>query len=647
MNQPLRVLIVEDSEADVALLLRALRHGGYEAAYEVVDTPEAMRAALARQDWDVITSDHAMPHFSAPAALALAKAMCPDMPFIIVSGEIDLNLAVLLMKGGAQDYIQKRELARLVPAIARELRDVEVRRERQRAETALWENEARFRLLVEGVKDQAIFMLDPAGYIISWHAGAECMQGYEPDEIIGQHFSRVYRAEDRAQQRPEHELEVAMATGQVEAEGWRVGQDGVPFWAHVVITALRDEAGQVRGFVKVTRDVTEHRRMEEQLRASETRYRRLFESARDGILILDTVTHKITDVNPFMVELLGYRREEFLGRELWEIGLLADAAANQEAFRALQATGYIRYEDLPLQTNAGVRRDVEFVSNVYLENGHQVIQCNIRDITVRTQAKAEIHRLNADLEQRVRDRTGQLDALNHDLEMFNASVSHDLHAPLRRIDGFVDALRDDYAERLDADGLQLIQHIGASTQRMHELIDALLALSHVSRHELEWQPVDLSTLAREMAIELHRRQPTRLVDWVIADGLATHGDARLLRIVLDNLLSNAWKFTSTTAQARIEVGEETAPDGTSVWFVRDNGAGFDMASVDKLFGAFQRLHRDTEFPGTGIGLATVQRIIHRHGGRVWAEGAVDQGATLYFTLPVIEPSEHTPPASPS
>ena len=356
---------------------------------------------------------------------------------------------------------------------------------------------------------------------------------------------------------------------------------------------------------------------------------------------------QITDVNPFMVELLGYARDEFLGKELWEIGVLTDAAASQDAFRVLQATGYIRYEDLPLQTKAGARRDVEFVSNVYLENGHQVIQCNIRDITVRMQAEAEIHRLNADLEQRVRDRTVQLDALNHDLEMFNASVSHDLHAPLRRIDSFVEALRDDYAELLDADGLQLIRHIGGSTQRMHTLIDALLALSHVSRHALECQPVDLSTLAHEIAIELHRRQPTRQVDWVIADGLSTHGDARLLRIVLDNLLSNAWKFTSTTAQARIEFGEQTAPDGTSVWFVRDNGAGFDMALVDKLFGAFQRLHRDTEFPGTGIGLATVQRIIHRHGGRVWAEGAVDQGATLYFTLPVVEPIEHNPLASSS
>jgi PAS domain S-box-containing protein len=338
-------------------------------------------------------------------------------------------------------------------------------------------------------------------------------------------------------------------------------------------------------------------------------------------------------VNPFMVELLGYARDEFLGKELWEIGVLTDADASREALRTLQATGYIRYKDLPLQTNAGVRRDVEFVSSVYPENGHQVIQCNIRDIRARTQAEADLHALNADLEQRVRDRTAQLETLNHELEAFNASVSHDLHTPLRQIDDLVEALQEEYANRLDAAGLQRLQRIRGSTQRMKALIDALLALARVSRHALDWQTVDVSALAHDVAAELQHRQPTRQIDWVMADGLTAYGDVRLLRIVLDNLLGNAWKFTSTTAQARIEVGRQPAPDGTSVWFVRDNGVGFDMALVNRLFGTFQRLHRETEFPGTGIGLATVQRIIHRHGGRVWAEGAMNQGATFYFTLP--------------
>ncbi|MGH8071395.1 MAG: sensor histidine kinase [Candidatus Entotheonellia bacterium] len=287
--------------------------------------------------------------------------------------------------------------------------------------------------------------------------------------------------------------------------------------------------------------------MEDALQVSETRYRRLFETARDGILLVDAGTHHITDANPFMVELLGYARDELLGKELWEIGLLMDADASRNAFRALQATGYIRYEDLPLQTKADARREVEFVSNVYLENGHQVIQCNIRDITARRQAEAELRALNADLEQRVWDRTGQLEALNHELEAFNASVSHDLHTPLRQIDDVVEALQEDYADRLDAAGLQLMQRIPACTQRMKALIDALLALARVSRHALEWQSVDLSALAHVVAAELQHRQPTRQIDWVIADGLTARGDPRLLHIVLDNLLSNAWKFTSTNA----------------------------------------------------------------------------------------------------
>jgi PAS domain S-box-containing protein len=192
--------------------------------------------------------------------------------------------------------------------------------------------------------------------------------------------------------------------------------------------------------------------VEDALQVSETRYRRLFETARDGILILAAVTQHITDVNPFMAELLGYTRDEFLGKELWELGVLADAAASRNAFQALQATSYIRYDDLPLQTKAGVRRGVEFVCNVYRENGHQVVQCNIRDISARQQSEAELYALTADLEQRVRDRTAQLEALNHDLEAFNAAVSHDLRTPLRQIDDVVEALQEDYADRLDAAG---------------------------------------------------------------------------------------------------------------------------------------------------------------------------------------------------
>jgi len=504
MNQPLRVLMVEDSANDAELILHTLRYDGHEVVYARVDTAADMRAALERQEWDVITADHGMPRFNTPAALAVAQELAPDLPFIMVSGELDPNLAVSLMRDGARDYIPKRELPRLRPAIERELREVALRRERQQAQEALV--------------------------------------------------------------------------------------------------------------------------------SSETRYRRLFESAQDGILILDAATGQIQDVNTFLIEMLGYSKEEFLGKKLWEVGAFRDTAASKAAFQELQRSGYVRYEDLPLETSTGQQIAVEFVSNVYRVDHTQVAQCNIRDITARKQADVAIRQLNADLAQHVQERIAQLEALNAELETFNYAVSHDLRAPLRQIMGFTEILRDDHATQQTADSLRMIQTIRVSAERMNALIKALLELARFSRDQLIRQAVDLSTMAQLITAELHRNTPGRQVELIIAPDVTVEGDGALLRIVLENLLSNAWKFTARHASARIEFGAAPQADGSTAYFVRDDGAGFDMAYPAKLFGAFQRLHSAEEFPGIGIGLATVQRIIHRHGGRVWAEGLVDQGATFYFTL---------------
>lgn len=242
-------------------------------------------------------------------------------------------------------------------------------------------------------------------------------------------------------------------------------------------------------------------------------------------------------------------------------------------------------------------------------------------------------RLQADLERRVTARTGELQAANQELEAFSYSVSHDLRAPLRAIDGFSQALLDDYANQLDDQAMDYLNRVRAATQRMGHLIDDMLTLSRVTRAEMQRETVDLSALAADVLEELQKSEPERKVDWRIESGLVAQGDVQLLRIVLANLLGNAWKFTSKTATAQIEFGSIRNADVTTGFFVRDNGAGFDMTYAGKLFGAFQRLHLASEFPGTGVGLATVQRIVRRHGGQVRGEGVPDQGATFYVTLP--------------
>ncbi len=239
--------------------------------------------------------------------------------------------------------------------------------------------------------------------------------------------------------------------------------------------------------------------------------------------------------------------------------------------------------------------------------------------------------LNVELEQRIKDRTVQLEASNRELESFCYSVSHDLRAPLRGIDGWSLALLEDYRDKLDEKGRQQLQRVRAGTQRMGQLIDDLLLLARVTRGPIRQGPVDLTALAQSAAARLQEEAPERGVEFVAQPGLTAQGDAHLLGIVLSNLLGNAWKFSGGRSLARVEFGR-TEVDSRPAFFVRDNGVGFDMTYAQRLFGAFQRMHKESEFPGTGIGLATVQRVIQRHGGRVWAEAQVDRGATFYFTL---------------
>jgi PAS domain S-box-containing protein len=404
-------------------------------------------------------------------------------------------------------------------------------------------------------------------------------------------------------------------------------------WTNLAVSLVRDSSGDSEYFISVMEDITERKKAEEALSQSEERYRAVVEQSAEGLYLVDGDTKRILETNPALQNMLGYTADELRGMELHKIVAHDRESVNANVERTLkEGQRFIRERNYRRKDGSVVV--VEVAASAINYGGRQVICAAIRDITERKKVEEEIRRLNEQLERRVSQRTAQLEQANKELESFSYSVSHDLRAPIRHIGGFAQMLQNRAASELDESGQRYLRTIMESADRAGGLIDDLLSFSRMGRIEMRKIAVDMDRLVREELADLKFETNGRDIDWKIEELPEVRGDPSMLRLVLQNLLSNAIKYTRPRSRAVIEVG--SAPnDEEIVFFVRDNGVGFDMAFANKLFGVFQRLHLAEEFEGTGIGLATVRRIVQRHGGRVWAEARAGEGAYFYFSLPPI------------
>ena len=413
--------------------------------------------------------------------------------------------------------------------------------------------------------------------------------------------------------------------------------DGRRVWVRTAGVAVRDESGKIIKIQGSFQDITERKKTEQALYESEERLDLAMAVKNEGIWDWNLTTNK-TYFDKRYFTMAGYEPDEFSHSfNSWaERVHEEDLPKVQQAIEAYLKGKADRYNvEFRFKKKDGQWMWINGKGKIYGidENGLPIRMIGTHtDITDRKQAEEENYKLNEELEQRVKERTIKLEAVNKELEAFAYSVSHDLRAPLRAMSSFSEILQAEYSTRLDDKGKHYLSRIKAASNRMGNLINDLLNLSRITRAEFNKQQIDLSKLTTDIFAALQEAEPQRSVIFEISPGLLVRGDAALLRVVMENLLGNAWKFSVNKKTARIEVGYTTI-EGDKVFFVKDNGTGFDMTYDDKLFGAFQRLHSEDEFPGTGIGLATVQRIINRHGGEIWAEGEVDKGATFYFTLP--------------
>lgn len=627
-----RILVADDDERTCNILRLIFGRRGYET--EVAKTGDEAIKKAQTKFFNVAIVNINLPDKNGINLMASLKEIHPFIAVILVAAYASVETMLRALRGGASGYITKpllmdEVIATVEGALQKQRLQIEnlrlyqeAQRElarRKQIEEELGARETCLRNIIENIAD-GILIVDKQGIIRFVNPGGSAILGRSEEELLGTLFGLPIVSDEAA------EIDIITSDKEPRSAIMRVAEAE---WEGVDV------------FIVSLHDISERKRTEERLKQIHTIYTKAIENARGVPYRYRFADTRYEYIGKGCEEILGIPCGELTFKRMKELikeivvtdpGWEGDAEAYARAFHRGELKRY--RADYRILTPQGEERWLSDCSlPIFDEKTGEVIGGIgiLYDITERKLAEEEIRRLNEDLEHRVQERTAQLAAVNKELESFAYSVAHDLRAPLRIIDGFSQALEEDYGDKLDSDGKNLLRRVRNATHHMAQLIDDLLQLSRVTRSEMRKEQVDLSALAKEVADELQKTQPERQVEWRIQKGITATGDSRLLRIVLENLLGNAWKFTSQKAKALIEFNM-TIREGRPIYFVRDNGAGFDMQFAEKLFTPFQRLHSVREFPGTGIGLATVQRIIHRHGGHVWAEGAVEQGATFYFTL---------------